>query len=747
MGHARGGEDVPGQNDVQRRQVHPAFRLPHHHAPPIGYFERRLREQLGVDDGRDVSAWLREKKCLVVVDDVSSPEEWQHIWQCLVAMGEDGRIVVTTRQEDVARRCGGEYELKPLARKESLKLLCHKVYKNDKYKLPNNTKGQANRILRRLGLPLGEYKLPSGMKEQANHILKRCRGLPLAIVTTGGELISSKTSKEWMNPVNHLGSELNSDRDIIRAISSGYDGLPYHLKSCFLYMSIFPKNHTIRFTRLLRRWIAEGYIAKHDMAIEKVGRMYYNELINRCMIQPSKKARSSMGVEHCRVHGLVLHKVILPMSIVENQLFIMDNHCRDPQDDIRHLVVTRWKRHGHNIRKIDLTLVRSLTVFGECPLSLITPKLRLLRVLDLEDTIDLENDDIKDIGELSHLRYLGLRGTNISKLPSLKKLKCLEILDVQNTKLTQLPDGITSLEKLCGLTVGVNFVQDLVDNMAENNNAEKCSGNFLETLTDDRLPSLQVLGVVYIADGKVARKIGQLTSLRKLGVDLATSKGIGMELCHSIERLVQLERLEVRSESLEFLKGIDRPPPKLVSLRLCGNLGKLPRWMSPLNDLAKVKLLRTQLEQYDIDVLGNLPNLKLLGLWEESFRDESMCFRGGNFQKLKVLYIEGLEKIETIRIEDGTLPMLEKLWVKKCLALSDSKEGLRGVQFLPSQNEIVVTSCGEKPHLVEALRRKISSFVIRPKFIIGKSIATWKQRMRNSFSRFFTWNNTTTFFM
>lgn len=101
--------------------------VPHHHAPPIGYFERRLREQLGVDDGRDVSAWLREKKCLVVVDDVSSPEEWQHIWQCLAAMGEDGRIVVTTRQEDVARRCGGEYELKPLARKESLKLLCHKV--------------------------------------------------------------------------------------------------------------------------------------------------------------------------------------------------------------------------------------------------------------------------------------------------------------------------------------------------------------------------------------------------------------------------------------------------------------------------------------------------------------------------------------------------------------------------------------------------------------------------------------------
>lgn len=144
--------------------------VPHHHTPPIGYFERRLREQLGVDDGRDVSAWLREKKCLVVVDDVSSPEEWQHIWQCLAAIGEDGRIVVTTRQKDLVRRCGCEYELKPLARKESLKLLFHKVYKNE---LPNNTKGQANHILRRLGLPLGEYKLPSGMKEQANHILKR----------------------------------------------------------------------------------------------------------------------------------------------------------------------------------------------------------------------------------------------------------------------------------------------------------------------------------------------------------------------------------------------------------------------------------------------------------------------------------------------------------------------------------------------------------------------------------------------
>ncbi|KAK1632390.1 hypothetical protein QYE76_006705 [Lolium multiflorum] len=223
--------------------------------------ERRLKKQLGVDPSHGLRAWLGKKRCLVVVDDVSSQEEWELISSCLGGKGAgSSRLVVTTRREDVALLCAGEkykYKLKPLKLDEARKLLRQKVYKNDGHEMTND------------------------MSDQADLILRRCRGLPLAIDTIGGLLASRpKTSREWMNLRKHIGSELESDRDIKRVITSSYDGLPYHLKSCFLYLSIFPENHEIRFTRLLRRWMAEGYITKpRDMSIEEVGWRYYNELV------------------------------------------------------------------------------------------------------------------------------------------------------------------------------------------------------------------------------------------------------------------------------------------------------------------------------------------------------------------------------------------------------------------------------------------------------------------------------------
>lgn len=612
-----------------------------------------------------------------------------------------------------------------------------------------------------------EYTLTDDMVEQAERILSRCRGLPLVIATIGGLLANRpKTSREWMKLCEHLGLELESDRDIKRLIISSYDGLPYHLKSCLLYLSLFPENHEIRFTRLLRRWMAEGYIAElrdmtveDDMTVEEVGLSHYNELINRSMIlPPKKKVNASMAIERCQVHGMV-RQIILSKLIEENQVFIIRGHCNDvPQSKIRHLVVTRWKRSEEKISSINLSLIRSLTVFGQCPVSLISPKLRLLRVLDLEDTVDLENDDLKHIGELLHLRYLGLRGTKISRLPSLQNLRCLETLDVQDTKVTQLPDGISKLEKLRYLIAGVNFAEDLVEKMEgknAENNATKCNGNFLGTLADlvcrccrdhkeccespssccagqfsvrapegiEKLRNLQMLGVVHIGQGsRVAKKLGRLTSLRRLGVDLCATEEEGMELCMSIGRLVRLERLEVRSESLEFLTDMDKSPPKhLLSLRLCGHLGEFPGWISSLNDLAKVKLLRTQLKQEDIVLIGNLRNLASLGLWGKSYTGESLRFLRHTFKKLKLLDIEGLEKIKTVQIEDGAMPELEKLRVKKCPTLSDSKDGLSGVLFLRNLNELVLTSCGDKSQLEMILQRQVSIYAKRPKLLLGLS--------------------------
>ncbi|XP_062198511.1 disease resistance protein PIK6-NP-like [Phragmites australis] len=697
-------------------------------------FRKRLRKGLGLARDQDIREYLQEKRFLVIVDDLLSQDEWEHIWQVvLFDNGKGSRIIVTTRRHDVARHCAGNghvYELKPLGDVESKNLLCQKVYKTS------------------------NYTLPEDMAEQANCILRRCRGLPLAISTIGGLLANRpKTSREWRKLHEHLGAELGSDlHNITRVIVSSYDGLPYHLKSIFLYLSIFPENHEIRRTRLLRRWMAEGYIAKNrDMPVEDVGDRFYSELIHRSMIQPSKD-NPGVRADRCRVHSMVL-QIILSKSIEENQLFLVDKHSNEvPQSKIRHLVVSRWKRRDEKLQNINLSCIRSLTIFGEYPASLISPKMHLLRVLDLEDTINLKNDDLKHIGELYHLRYLCLRGTDISKLPSsLQNLRYLETLDIQDTHVTQLPDGTAKLEKLQYLLAGVNFTKDLLQKMAQsgidNHKANlfrnmaaclccSCSECCMVSSMDqfsvrapqgiEKLRNLHMLGVVNVGQGNGVvgrlKQLTNLTNLRRLGVTGLTEEE-GQELCKSIGELRRLQRLEVRSYSLKFLAKMDKPaiPRHLDSLRLCGDLGELPKWISSLNDLVKVKLLGTQLKQTNIVHLENLRNLALLGLWENSYIEESLHFSTDTFPKLKFLDIDGLANIKTVTIEEGSMPELEQLWVNKCPSLNDDDFGLSGVPFLMDLNELVLKKCGEKKKLIDILQGQVNRHIRRPKFRIGKS--------------------------
>ncbi|EEE65542.1 hypothetical protein OsJ_21012 [Oryza sativa Japonica Group] len=53
--------------------------------------------------------------------------------------------------------------------------------------------------------------------------------------------------------------------------------------------SIFPEDFPIKRRCMVNRWIAEGFVdAKFGMAMEDVGNSYFDELINRSMIQPSE---------------------------------------------------------------------------------------------------------------------------------------------------------------------------------------------------------------------------------------------------------------------------------------------------------------------------------------------------------------------------------------------------------------------------------------------------------------------------
>uniref|UniRef100_A0A0E0LXF8 Disease resistance R13L4/SHOC-2-like LRR domain-containing protein n=1 Tax=Oryza punctata TaxID=4537 RepID=A0A0E0LXF8_ORYPU len=156
-----------------------------------------------------------------------------------------------------------------------------------------------------------------------------------------------------------------------------------------------------------------------------------------------------------------------------------------------------------------------------------------------------------------------------------------------------------------------------------------------------KLKGLHTLRHVHLVRGNtVIQEIERLTQLRKLGV-VGINKENGPAFCSAISKLTQLESLSVRAGGEAGLRGcLDQgtssstssPPENLQSLKLEGKLGELPQWIGKLQNLVKLRLWWTELDEADaaIKVLGALPSLAILGLWSDSFRVWVVCF---NFRR------------------------------------------------------------------------------------------------------------------
>ncbi|PNT72040.1 hypothetical protein BRADI_2g38828v3 [Brachypodium distachyon] len=261
-----------------------------------------------LDLKEELNRLLNTQKCLIVLDDISSTAEWDLVKNCLQ---NARRVIVTTREKNIAKHCSGEYKnmysLQGLKDDDALELFKIKVFKDNG----------------------GNIDLVPEMMKQARLVLKKCDGLPLAISTIGGFLASKpKTAVEWRKMNDHISSELEINpelRTLKSVLMRSYDGLPYHLKSAFLYLSIFPEDHKIRWDRLVRRWIAEGYSRDmHGMTGEELGRRYFDELLDRSMILPGNEVNHYSGkIKSCQLHDMI-REIGITKVREENLVFTLE---------------------------------------------------------------------------------------------------------------------------------------------------------------------------------------------------------------------------------------------------------------------------------------------------------------------------------------------------------------------------------------------------------------------------------------
>ncbi|KAF7046461.1 hypothetical protein CFC21_055487 [Triticum aestivum] len=586
------------------------------------------------------------------------------------------------------------------------------------------------------------------MEEQAKLILKKCDGLPLTISTIGGFLATKpKTAIEWRKMHGRISAELEINpelRTIKTVLMRSYDGLPYHLKSCFLYMAIFPEDYIIKRKRLVKRWIAEGYCKEMlGMTAEEVGDTYFDELLERSMILPGEGVNHHSGkVDSCQLHDII-REICISKAKEENLVFILEEGCclSSTQGPIRHLVISsNWKRDKDVFdNMLDLSHVRSVTVYGEWTPYFISEKMRFLRVLDLEGTIRFRNHHLDEIGQFHHLRYLSIRNcVYVWYLPSsIGNLSHLQTLDIKGTHIYELPATITKLRKLqylrtTGVPIGAEkedamfdyelvqrsigcrllvfqqaiFLLSLVKsfwsaqrselglNMHDIFNLHRAAWVFVHSEHRDgvkaprgtgKLTAMQNLGVVNVARGqeKVLEEFSALTQLRELHV-AGISKGNQKNFWSVIAAHNKLRSLTVHGDDIDGCLGGDLFPPKhLESLKLAGHLYRVPDWMHHLQSLSKLDLDESKLKNVvDIQTLGELANLQVLRLRDSVIEEmNELQFLGSSFPSLLVLELWVPSSLNLLRFENDAMPKLELLQTDEYLEM-------KGLQFLTNLKEI-----------------------------------------------------------
>jgi hypothetical protein len=234
-----------------------------------------------------------------------------------------------------------------------------------------------------------------------------------------------------------------------KILSFSYYNMPSYMRTCLLYLSVFPEDYRIRKDRLIWMWIAEGFIQCdiRGKSLFELGESYFNKLINRSMTQPIYDVDGM--VYACHVHDMVLD-LLRSLSSEENFTAILNglDHKSLPST-IRRLSLHNGKGDGTTTvaaTTISYQQVRSLVAFTAA--ATLKPVLtirnfQVLRVLELQDCDLSQGYSLEYLGNLFHLRYLGLCGTCIAQLPEeIGRLQSLQILDVQKNNISCLPSTI-----------------------------------------------------------------------------------------------------------------------------------------------------------------------------------------------------------------------------------------------------------------------------------------------------------------
>ncbi|KAM4082217.1 hypothetical protein ACJW30_11G154500 [Castanea mollissima] len=627
----------------------------------------------------EIQKTLKGKKFFLVLDDVWNENYgvWDNFIKVFKCEAQEVKIIVTTRSEKVARvvTVSTHYFLNELSNKDCMKIFVHSTFGN---RNPN--------------------EFPH-LLEIGKEIVEKCKGLPLAAKTLGGSLRSNFNQNDWIKIwKSHIWDLPDAKTNIFSALRLSYHYIPSHLKRCFAYCSIFPKDYEFEKEELILLWMAEGLLQQPKesrcIELEVIGEEYFNDLVSRSFFQQSSKSKSCF----------LMHDLIndLAKSICGKFCFRLEesNESNEITKEIRHLSYYKagfyvskefeipseakglrtllvkshlptWIFEYKNIVKIDLNLfqnfkcLRVLSLYGAC-------------IKELPITVD----------NLIHLRYLNTCNTGIKDLPdSLCNLYNLQTL-ILSSYITKLPANTSKLINLRHLDNSEANMEEMPPHMGKMKNLRKlyvfCVGKH------DDGSSIKVLGELQHLSGKLS-----LLNLQNVQcIDKDTKEVI-------LKNKQDLSELKLEWEHGQGTKDSEKEIILLEQLCPCTNLNSLtitnykgtsfPKW---LGDSSFSKMVFIKLRNcFSLPPLGQLPGLKSLII--ECFGEISSVgpeFYGNStnpFRALEYLSFENMPEWQLwVLFKGEVFTCLRELHIKDCPKLT----GGLPIQ-LPSLTKLNIRKC------------------------------------------------------
>ncbi|PPR92671.1 hypothetical protein GOBAR_AA27999 [Gossypium barbadense] len=441
---------------------------------------------------------LNGKRFFMVLDDVwnEDKKKWSELKDLLCGGAQGSRIIVTTRSRKVATITGTipPYDLEHLSYENCLSLFLKLAFKE------------------------GEEKQHDNLVRIGEGIVQKCKGVALAVKTLGSLLCSTRVQHDWeLVRDSELWKLKQEENDILPALKLSYDHLPWYLKQCFAFCSVFPKDFEFNPLHLISLWTANGFLQSpyENEEPKDIGNRYIQELLSRYFFQ---QVEDKIFTFTFKMHDLV-HD--LALSVAQNEV----NPCNHySTGNVRHLRFDLSKQDASQLAN-NLNRLQSLFLSdkegkadSESLIAEVISRskhLRSLETLDLGGCTRIEElpKDIRYLISLRELRVTTkqtrLQENGISCLTSLRILSFFEcenleklFEDIQNLtalrelyiyechNLVSLPQGLKYLPTLENLSI-LNC--EKLDLTMEELELEKEEGGSLRKLRIGGVPKLESL--------------------------------------------------------------------------------------------------------------------------------------------------------------------------------------------------------------------------------------------------------------